>query len=440
MFTNTIAAISTPLAEGAISIVRLSGADALTIANKIIKKDISTLSANTITLQTVQDECGTPVDQVLLSVFKAPRSYTGEDLIEINCHGGVYVTRKVLELLLSAGADLAKPGEFTQRAFINGRIDLTQAEAVEDMVEASNDNAVTLAAAGIRGSVKKLLDPLIDDLEQIIAQIEVNIDYPEYEDVEELTEEKLLPMTEDFLKDIDRILSRAHTGQLARSGINTVILGRPNVGKSSLLNCLLEEDKAIVTDIPGTTRDIVEGRIRLQDLQLNLVDTAGIRQTDDVVEKIGVEKSLEQAKNADLVIVLLDASAGMNDEDARLLEAVKDKTHLVVWNKSDLKAHGGLSISAAKGEIEPLIEAISKMYDTSVLHMEPVMTNERQIGLLSQAKSAMERARASLEAGMSPDLAAVDMQEAWRCLKEILGEVSREDLLDTLFSRFCLGK
>lgn len=440
MFTNTIAAISTPLAEGAISIVRLSGADALTIANKIIKKDISTLSANTITLQTVQDECGTPVDQVLLSVFKAPRSYTGEDLIEINCHGGVYVTRKVLELLLSAGADLAKPGEFTQRAFINGRIDLTQAEAVEDMVEASNDNAVTLAAAGIRGSVKKLLDPLIDDLEQIIAQIEVNIDYPEYEDVEELTEEKLLPMTEDFLKDIDRILSRAHTGQLARSGINTVILGRPNVGKSSLLNCLLEEDKAIVTDIPGTTRDIVEGRIRLRDLQLNLVDTAGIRQTDDVVEKIGVEKSLEQAKNADLVIVLLDASAGMNDEDARLLEAVKDKTHLVVWNKSDLKAHGGLSISAAKGEIEPLIEAISKMYDTSVLHMEPVMTNERQIGLLSQAKSAMERARASLEAGMSPDLAAVDMQEAWRCLKEILGEVSREDLLDTLFSRFCLGK
>lgn len=440
MFTNTIAAISTPLAEGAISIVRLSGADALTIANKIIKKDISTLSANTITLQTVQDECGTPVDQVLLSVFKAPRSYTGEDLIEINCHGGVYVTRKVLELLLSAGADLAKPGEFTQRAFINGRIDLTQAEAVEDMVEASNDNAVTLAAAGIRGSVKKLLDPLIDDLEQIIAQIEVNIDYPEYEDVEELTEEKLLPMTEDFLKDIDRILSRAHTGQLARSGINTVILGRPNVGKSSLLNCLLEEDKAIVTDIPGTTRDIVEGRIRLQDLQLNLVDTAGIRQTDDVVEKIGVEKSLEQAKNADLVIVLLDASAGMNDEDARLLEAVKDKTHLVVWNKSDLKAHGGLSISAAKGEIEPLIEAISKMYDTSVLHMEPVMTNERQIGLLSQAKSAMERARVSLEAGMSPDLAAVDMQEAWRCLKEILGEVSREDLLDTLFSRFCLGK
>lgn len=440
MFTNTIAAISTPLAEGAISIVRLSGADALTIANKIIKKDISTLSANTITLQTVQDECGTPVDQVLLSVFKAPRSYTGEDLIEINCHGGVYVTRKVLELLLSAGADLAKPGEFTQRAFINGRIDLTQAEAVEDMVEASNDNAVTLAAAGIRGSVKKLLDPLIDDLEQIIAQIEVNIDYPEYEDVEELTEEKLLPMTEDFLKDIDRILSRAHTGQLARSGINTVILGRPNVGKSSLLNCLLEEDKAIVTDIPGTTRDIVEGRIRLRDLQLNLVDTAGIRQTDDVVEKIGVEKSLEQAKNADLVIVLLDASAGMNDEDARLLEAVKDKTHLVVWNKSDLKAHGGLSISAAKGEIEPLIEAISKMYDTSVLHMEPVMTNERQIGLLSQAKRAMERARASLEAGMSPDLAAVDMQEAWRCLKEILGEVSREDLLDTLFSRFCLGK
>lgn len=440
MLTNTIAAISTPLAEGAISIVRLSGPDALEIADKIIKKDVHALAPNTITLQTVVDETGAPVDQVLLSVFKGPRSYTGEDLLEINCHGGVYVTRKVLELVLSAGADLARPGEFTQRAFLNGRIDLTQAEAVEDMVEASNDNAVSLAVDGIRGSIKKLLDPLIDQLEQIIAQIEVNIDYPEYEDVQELTDELLVPMTDRFLADIGRILSRAHTGQLAKSGINTVILGRPNVGKSSLLNCLLEEDKAIVTDIPGTTRDIVEGRIRIRDLQLNLVDTAGIRETDDVVEKIGVEKSLQQAEKADLVIVMLDPVTGMTGQDTQLLEAVKNRTHIVVWNKSDLQPHDGLSISAARGEIEPLLEEICRLYDTSEVRSEPMMTNERQIGLLKQAESAMKRARQALNGYMEPDLVTIDMQEAWRCLKEILGEVSREDLLDMLFSRFCLGK
>lgn len=440
MLTNTIAAISTPLAEGAISIVRLSGPDALEIADKIIKKDVHALAPNTITLQTVVDETGAPVDQVLLSVFKGPRSYTGEDLLEINCHGGVYVTRKVLELVLSAGADLARPGEFTQRAFLNGRIDLTQAEAVEDMVEASNDNAVSLAVDGIRGSIKKLLDPLIDQLEQIIAQIEVNIDYPEYEDVQELTDELLVPMTDRFLADIGRILSRAHTGQLAKSGINTVILGRPNVGKSSLLNCLLEEDKAIVTDIPGTTRDIVEGRIRIRDLQLNLVDTAGIRETDDVVEKIGVEKSLQQAEKADLVIVMLDPVTGMTEQDTQLLEAVKNRTHIVVWNKSDLQPHDGLSISAARGEIEPLLEEICRLYDTSEVRSEPMMTNERQIGLLKQAESAMKRARQALNGCMEPDLVTIDMQEAWRCLKEILGEVSREDLLDMLFARFCLGK
>lgn len=440
MLTNTIAAISTPLAEGAISIVRLSGPDALEIADKIIKKDVHALAPNTITLQTVVDETGAPVDQVLLSMFKGPRSYTGEDLLEINCHGGVYVTRKVLELVLSAGADLARPGEFTQRAFLNGRIDLTQAEAVEDMVEASNDNAVSLAVDGIRGSIKKLLDPLIDQLEQIIAQIEVNIDYPEYEDVQELTDELLVPMTDRFLADIGRILSRAHTGQLAKSGINTVILGRPNVGKSSLLNCLLEEDKAIVTDIPGTTRDIVEGRIRIRDLQLNLVDTAGIRETDDVVEKIGVEKSLQQAEKADLVIVMLDPVTGMTEQDTQLLEAVKNRTHIVVWNKSDLQPHDGLSISAARGEIEPLLEEICRLYDTSEVRSEPMMTNERQIGLLKQAESAMKRARQALNGCMEPDLVTIDMQEAWRCLKEILGEVSREDLLDMLFARFCLGK
>ena len=442
MFTHTIAAISTPLAPGAISIVRLSGADALEIASRILKRPILKDAANTIKLNTAVDEDGMAVDQVLVSVFRAPRSYSGEDLVEINCHGGVHVTRRVLGLLLENGAQLASPGEFTQRAFLNGRIDLTQAEAVEDMIEASNDNGMYLAASGIRGSIKKLLDPLIDRLEQIIAQIEVNIDYQEYEDVEELTDEKLIPMITELLKSTDAILARAREGQLASAGVKTVILGRPNVGKSSLLNALLEEEKAIVTDIPGTTRDIVEGRIMVGDVQLDLVDTAGIRSTEDVVEKIGVEKSLEMAKKADLVLVVLDASKEIGDEDRELIERVDslEIPHIIVWNKSDLAIHDGVSISAKEGNISALTDTIRTMFETTGIRTTPVMTNERQIGLLKQARIAMMRAKEALSNGDSPDLAAIDLQDAWRGLKEILGEVSREDLLDTLFSRFCLGK
>lgn len=379
----------------------------------------------------------------MVSVFRGPKTYTTEDIVEINCHGGVYITRKILSLVLSHGATMAKPGEFTQRAFYHGRIDLSQAEAVEDMIEASNDTASHMAIQGIQGSVKKLLEPLIEDILNIIAQIEVNIDYPEYEDVEQLTTEELLPMTKQWLTKLDKILSRAQCGQLAKKGIDTVLIGRPNVGKSSLLNALLEEDKAIVTDIAGTTRDLVEGQIHIGPAQFNLIDTAGLRKSSDAIEQIGIEKTQEKLAQAQLVLLILDGSQPLTKEDEDLLEQTKDKNRLIIYNKKDVKSEkhpDGIWISAQNKEIDALLEAMKDLYQQDVLTEQPLLSNERQIGLLNQAKQDMLQAKEAMEQGVEPDLVEIDIQAAHDHLKEILGEVHREDLLDTLFSKFCLGK
>lgn len=442
MFDHTICAISTALKEGAISIVRLSGEDAIPIVNQIFTKDLSHVPSHTIHYGHILDDHKEPVDEVLVSVFRAPKTYTREDIVEINCHGGIFITRKILSIVLSHGAKLAKPGEFTQRAFYHGRIDLSQAEAVEDMIEATNDSAAKMAIRGIRGSVHKLLQPLIDDLLDIIAQIEVNIDYPEYEDIEQLTQKDLLPKIKEWLLCIDSILKKANTGQIIKNGIDTVIIGRPNVGKSSLLNALLEEDKAIVTDIAGTTRDIVEGQIHIGSVQLNLIDTAGIRHASDKIEQIGIEKSQEKLRQAKLVLLVLDGSHPLTKEDEDLLEKTKDKLRLIIWNKQDLSdtSQEGICISAKNHQIQPLIDALESLYQNDLLKEEPILSNERQIGLLQQARSAMTRAQLALEAQTEPDLVEIDIQEAYEDLKEILGEVHREDLLDTLFSKFCLGK
>ena len=442
MFDHTICAISTALKEGAISIVRLSGEDAIPIVNQIFTKDLSHVPSHTIHYGHILDDHKEPVDEVLVSVFRAPKTYTREDIIEINCHGGIFITRKILSIVLSHGAKLAKPGEFTQRAFYHGRIDLSQAEAVEDMIEATNDSAAKMAIRGIRGSVHQLLQPLIEDLLDIIAQIEVNIDYPEYEDIEQLSQQDLLPKVKEWLDRIDAILKKANTGQLIKNGIDTVIIGRPNVGKSSLLNALLEEDKAIVTDIAGTTRDIVEGQIHIGSVQLNLIDTAGIRHASDKIEQIGIEKSQEKLQQAKLVLLVLDGSHPLTKEDEDLLEKTKDKLRLIIWNKQDLSdtSQEGICVSAKNHQIQPLIDALESLYQNDLLKEEPVLSNERQIGLLQQARSAMTRAQLALEDHTEPDLVEIDIQEAYEDLKEILGEVHREDLLDTLFSKFCLGK
>ena len=443
MLNDTIAAISTAAVDGAISIIRMSGADALSIADSILNIDVQKKKSHTISYGYVYDqEHDVLIDEVLVSVFRAPKTFTCEDIVEINCHGGRFITKKILRLCLAHGARLANPGEFTQRAFLNGRIDLTQAEAVNDMIQADSNENARMAVQGLRGSVRKLLDPLIQDLLDIIANIEVNIDYPEYDDVEQLSSEIIQPKAREWMKRIQQILDRAQSGQLLKEGIKTAIVGKPNVGKSSLLNALLEEEKAIVTDIAGTTRDIVEGHIHLQGLTLNLIDTAGIRDTKDVVEPIGIQRSLQALTAAQLVILVLDSSRALDAQDEELLELTKDKTRIIVYNKTDISnQQDGVCISAASGEIEPLLIRIHELFDRHQLVLqEPLLHNERQISLMMKAESSMRQALASMEAGMELDIVAIDIQEAYTALKEILGEVHREDLLDTLFSNFCLGK
>ena len=424
MLQDTIAAISTAAVDGAISIIRMSGDAAIQIVDSLCSIDLTSKKSHTISYGFILDPITKEeIDEVLVSVFRAPKTFTREDIVEINCHGGRYVTKKILQLCLMQGARLAEPGEFTRRAFLNGRIDLTQAEA-------------------INGSVKKLLEPFIKNILDIIANIEVNIDYPEYDDVEMLSNEVILPKIQKWLSQIDQLLERAESGQMMKEGIKTAIIGKPNVGKSSLLNALLEEDKAIVTEIAGTTRDIVEGHIHLGGLTLNLIDTAGIRETEDVVEKIGIERSMKAIEDAQLIILVLDASRPLDEEDQQLMQMTENKTRIIVYNKKDLNQHiEGICISAQHHEIEPLIHEVHRLFDShKIVIEEPVLANERQISQMMKAKKSMLSAVDAIAMGLELDVVEIDIQEAYTALKEILGEVHREDLLDTLFANFCLGK
>ena len=441
MLNDTICAIATPDVMGAVSLIRISGAEAIEIAERLIGKDLSAVKGYSIVYGTIKDN-GEPVDDVLVSVFRAPKSYTGEDVIELGCHGGVYITHRILSLIIGHGARMARRGEFTQRAFLNGKMDLSQAEGVNDLINARDGNAARSAMHSLKGSVSKILSPLIENLTQIISNIEVNIDYPEYDDVHQMTEEEIIPMCQKWLVDIHRVIEKAQASASIKDGIDTVILGRPNVGKSSLLNAMLEEDKAIVTDIEGTTRDIVEGTVRLDGITLNLIDTAGIRRSNDVIEQMGIDRSLKALEKAQLVILVLDATREMNEEDQKLLSMTEGRARIVVYNKNDQKhVDGALSISALNGDIAPLVDAIKAMYEKELIASNTdTLNNERQIGLALQAESYMKDALASLQAGMEVDLVTIDLEKSWRALKEITGEVGREDLLDEIFSRFCLGK
>ena len=438
---DTIAAIATANATGAVSIIRISGEEAILIASELINKDLSKNEGYTITFGTVQED-NEVVDEVLVSIFRAPKSYTGEDVVEIGCHGGLFITRKILSLCLGKGARLARRGEFTERAFLNGKMDLSQAEGVNDLINATDEVNAKSAMHSLKGSVSKILKPLEEDLTQIISNIEVNIDYPEYDDVHQLTEDEILPKAKTWLKDIQKLIDEAKKAVNIREGIDTVILGRPNVGKSSLLNALLEEDKAIVTDIAGTTRDIVEGTVRLDGITLNLIDTAGIHESNDIVEKIGIDKSLQALEKAELVIVVIDGSEALTDEDHKLLEMTKNKNRIVVYNKNDKAIqHDGISISAINGDVEALTNAIKEKYEKELyLASSDTLNNERQIGLAIQAEQSMKNAIRTLEDGMELDLVTIDLENAWTSLKEITGKAGKEDLLDEIFSRFCLGK
>ena len=443
---DTIAAISTAQGVGAISIVRISGDEALEIVNKIFDKDIKKYKSNTINYGHIIDN-DKIVDEVLVSVFLAPKTYTKEDIVEINTHGGISVTNKILELLLENGARLAEPGEFTKRAFINGRIDLIEAESVMDLIDAKTESARKMAINGVDGRLSSKINKLRDKALDIISNIEVNIDYPEYEDIEVMTIDDIRNYSKELNKDIDDLLKTSESGKIIKEGINTVILGRPNVGKSSILNRLLDEEKAIVTDIPGTTRDIVEGSIRLNGVLINFLDTAGVRETTNTVEKIGVEKSLSLLDKADLVLLVLNNNEKLTKEDKELLDKTKDKKRIIVVNKMDLESKIDLEeeyvkVSAQQNNIDELLNKINELFKLDEINDGDMtyISNAREISLLKKAKQSSNNLIKSLDEGIPIDMLEIDIKNIIDYLGEVTGESYDNELIDKLFSRFCLGK
>lgn len=448
---DTICAISTALGVGAISIIRVSGDEAIDIVNKIFDKDLTKKESHTINYGHIVYK-GEIIDEVMVSIMKSPKTFTKEDIVEINSHGGVAVTNKVLEILLLEGARLAEPGEFTKRAFLNGRIDLVEAESIMDLIESKTETSRKLAISGMEGKVSKLVKNIIDNLVKVNANIEVNIDYPEYEDIEIVTKEKIEEMSKYINKELTKLLNESENGKLIKDGINTLILGRPNVGKSSILNKLIEEDKAIVTSVAGTTRDIVEGQIRVNGILLNIIDTAGVRETEDIVEKIGVEKSLSLINDADLVILVFNNNEKLTDEDKKLLEYTKEKKRIIVINKIDLE--NNLDISNLKNErivkvsalkdsgIENLKNEINDMFNLEEINLGDFtyLSNSRQISLVKKAVEISKNLEDALNNDVPIDLLEIDIKEICEILGEIIGESYDDKLIDTLFSNFCLGK
>lgn len=444
MNEDIIVAIATSRLEAAISMIRVSGPDCIAFVQKFFTGKIIEKPSHTINYGYIIDD-GKRIDEVLVNIYRGTRTFTGEEMVEINCHGGVYITSRVLEVCIKNGARMAERGEFSKRAFLNGRIDLSQAEAISDIITAKNSYATDLALKGISGSISGFIEDLKEDLIQIITQIEVNIDYPEYDDVEELTASSLLPRSANLLTKMNKILDDSKNIKLVKEGIKTVIIGRPNVGKSSLLNALLREDKAIVTNIAGTTRDIVEGSISIDGVVLNMIDTAGIRETDDIIESMGVEKSKELIHQADLVLLVIDSSQSLSSEDMQLLELTEDATRIIVLNKADQGTKvdlDGIVISAKDNQISTLTEEIKKMFELGKIidNNDHILTNARQTMLLQRASQALKQAVEAMEMMIPTDLIVTDLYECWNNLKEILGEKAKEDLLDELFKRFCIGK
>ena len=448
---DIIVGISTGFQEGAISIIRLSGYGCIELVNKCFKgKDLTKVNSHTINYGYILDENKNMLDEVLVSVFKAPKTYTKEDVIEINCHGGLFVTNKVYELLISLGARPSEAGEFTKRAFLNGRIDLTKAEAVMDMISAENNAALAIASKGLQGVIKRTVDDLRQKLLDVIAVISVNIDYPEYDDVEMLTTNQIKPGIELIISDVINLLEKSKSAKFLKNGVDTAIVGKPNVGKSSLLNALLEEQKAIVTSIPGTTRDTIEAKYNIGNITLNLIDTAGIRETKDIVEKIGVDKSLDMIEKAELILFVVDGSKELDQEDLELYNKIKNKKHLVIINKNDL----GIIIDTNKFankviistndvyKLEELKKSILKLIEVEKITNKDItyLSNARQIEKLNLAKNELLEAMDEINENAFIDFVDIHLRAAWMYLGEIIGETSSESLLDELFSKFCLGK
>ncbi|MEF7565648.1 tRNA uridine-5-carboxymethylaminomethyl(34) synthesis GTPase MnmE [Bacillus infantis] len=461
MELDTIAAISTPMGEGAIAIVRLSGDEAFSIADKLYRgvggKRISNAASHTIHYGHIIDpKTGQVAEEVMVSVMKGPKTFTKEDVVEINCHGGIVSVNRVLQLVLNHGARLAEPGEFTKRAFLNGRIDLSQAEAVMDLIRAKTDRAMNVALGQMEGRLSKLVKRLRQEILETLAHIEVNIDYPEYDDVEEMTHQLLLEKAGFVKGEIEKLLKTSEQGKILREGLSTVIVGRPNVGKSSLLNSLVHENKAIVTDIPGTTRDVIEEYVNVRGVPLRLLDTAGIRETEDIVERIGVERSRQVLKEADLILLVVNYSDELTQEDENLFKVVEDMDVIVIVNKTDLPqqidmervrelaaGHRLVTTSLLEDQgVDELEESISSLFFAGSIEAGDMtyVSNTRHIALLNQALNSIEEALNGVDFGTPIDIIQIDLTRTWELLGEIIGESVHDSLIDQLFSQFCLGK
>ena len=459
MELDTITSISTPMGEGAIAIVRLSGPDAISIADSIYKgkKQLSEVDSHTINYGHILDpDSGEIVEEVIAAVMRAPKTFTREDIVEINCHGGLVTVNRVLELTLSNGARMADPGEFTKRAFLHGRIDLSQAEAVMDFIRSKTERASKVALGQMEGRLSELIKGLRQSILEILAQVEVNIDYPEYDDVEEATSQFLLKEAANIEQEIDKLLKTGQQGKIMREGLSTVIVGKPNVGKSSMLNNLIQDNKAIVTEVAGTTRDVLEEYVNVRGVPLRLVDTAGIRETEDIVEKIGVERSRKALSEADLILFVLNYNESLTESDYQLFEAIKNEDFIVIINKTDLEQHLDMdelkemigdypivqtSMVEQQG-IEELEQKISELFFGGQVQSQDMtyVSNSRHIALLKDAKSSINDAIHSAEEGIPIDIVQIDLIKTWELLGEVIGEEASESLIDQLFSQFCLGK
>lgn len=458
MNSDTIAAISTAVGEGAIAIIRLSGPEAVSIAERVFSGEkLTEVPSHTIHYgKLVDPKTNELIEEVMVTVLRAPKTFTREDLVEINCHGGMVSANRVLELVLRSGAMIAEPGEFTKRAFLNGRIDLSQAEAVMDLIRAKTDKAMTVALDQIDGRLSNLIRKLRQELIETVAHVEVNIDYPEYDDVEEMSHKMMEEKTAYVHQEIVKLLQVADQGKILREGLKTAIVGRPNVGKSSLMNMLVQETKAIVTEIPGTTRDTIEEYVNVRGVPLQLIDTAGIRETDDIVEKIGVERSRQVLREADLILFVLNQNEPLSEEDKQIFSAVEGLDYIVILNKIDLPQQIDLNEVATLVEGRKVIETSLKeeagidqletaiadsFFDGEVVAADMTyVSNVRHIHLLQQAKDALEDAIEALPIGIPLDIVQIDVTRTWEYLGEIIGETASEGLINELFSRFCLGK
>ena len=444
---DNICAIATPYGVGAISVIRCSGPDTFSLVSKVFKgKDLTKVKSHTVHYGHIIEN-NEVIDEVLCTVFKGPNSFDGEDIIEIGCHGGVYVTNRVLGVLLNNGFRLAERGEFSKRAFLNHRLDLTEAESIMDIISSENDIALKSSLSSLRSSTKNLITKFRDKILNLLAEIEVNIDYPEYEDSVDVTHNYIRPIIDEMIKDIKVILDNSKISTIAIHGVNTAIVGKPNVGKSSILNMMLDENKAIVSDIPGTTRDLVEGRLNIRNVTLNLIDTAGIHETEDYVESIGIERSKKAIEKADLVLMVLDASKELDDLDNELLKLTENKNRIIILNKNDLDAKisipGSISISALRSEGKDILsEKILEITSiNSIKNMDGnYLNNNRQIALMNKAYNSLLNAKEATEALVDISLIEIDIKDAFDALGEITGESYPEELITALFTKFCLGK